>query len=204
MSFCKLSRTSPERWQVDYKDRELDASHIEPGWHAWISYLVDKPPTEDKIMALGVRPWESKEPKINMTLSRAAYRPYSTYAKNPTSVLTTADRHSTEPSRNTMLGNLLPNQETARHPLHEEPFDNAASWSPGHENDVITSNHCTDACMRSFERFQPGEKQLSLYCRMGISDAPHFPTLPTPSTCVSCLLCSLINPCRSQLCPNLI
>jgi len=65
------------RW-VDYKDKELDASQIEPGWHAWMSYLVDKPPVEDKIMAIGVRPWESKEPKINLTQSRGAYRPYST------------------------------------------------------------------------------------------------------------------------------
>jgi len=65
------------RW-VDYKDTELDASHIEPGWHAWMSYLVDKAPTEDKIMELGIRPWESKQPRVNMTGGRAAYRPYST------------------------------------------------------------------------------------------------------------------------------
>ncbi|RVX68305.1 hypothetical protein B0A52_07308 [Exophiala mesophila] len=65
------------RW-VDYKDVELDAAQIEPGWHAWMSYNVDKPPTEDPIMAIGLRPWESKTPKINMTGTRAAYRPYST------------------------------------------------------------------------------------------------------------------------------
>ncbi|KEF60611.1 NADH-ubiquinone oxidoreductase subunit [Exophiala aquamarina CBS 119918] len=65
------------RW-VDYKDYELDASQIDPGWHAWMSYNVDKPPTEDKIMALGIRPWESKVPVVNNTASRAAYRPYST------------------------------------------------------------------------------------------------------------------------------
>ncbi|KAJ9638579.1 hypothetical protein H2204_004350 [Knufia peltigerae] len=65
------------RW-VDYKDKELDASHIEPGWHAWMSYLVDKPPVEDKLLAVGVRPWETKQPVINNTGSRAAYRPYST------------------------------------------------------------------------------------------------------------------------------
>ena len=67
-----------KNWQVDFKDKELDASQIEPGWHAWMSYLVDKPPTEDKIMELGLRPWESKYPRVNMTQSRAAYRPYST------------------------------------------------------------------------------------------------------------------------------
>lgn len=73
---------SEELWtkfhQVDYKDKELDASHIEPGWHAWMSYLVDKPPVEDKLLAVGVRPWETKQPVINNTGSRAAYRPYST------------------------------------------------------------------------------------------------------------------------------
>jgi NADH:ubiquinone oxidoreductase subunit len=65
------------RW-VDYKDYELDASQLDPGWHAWISYMVDKPPTEDKIMALGVRPWEAQTPKVNLTQSWGAYRPYST------------------------------------------------------------------------------------------------------------------------------
>ena len=65
------------RW-VDYKDREYDASQIDPGWHAWMSYLVDKPPTEDKIMELNVRPWELKIPRNNYTLSRGAYRPYNT------------------------------------------------------------------------------------------------------------------------------
>jgi len=64
--------------KVDYKDKEFDASQIEPGWHAWMSYLVDKPPGEDKLLVTGLRPWEPKEPKINLTLSRAAYRPYST------------------------------------------------------------------------------------------------------------------------------
>ena len=65
------------RW-VDYKNKEYDSSQIEPGWHAWMSYLVDKPPTEDKIMQLGIREWETKEHRPNVTLGRAAYRPYST------------------------------------------------------------------------------------------------------------------------------
>lgn len=65
------------RW-VDYKDKELDASQIDPGWHAWMSYLVDLPPPEDKLMQFGQRPWEAQETKVNLTFSRAAYRPYST------------------------------------------------------------------------------------------------------------------------------
>ncbi|KIV77322.1 hypothetical protein PV11_09126 [Exophiala sideris] len=65
------------RW-VDYKNKELDASHIEPGWHAWMSYMVDKPPPDDKIMQRGLRPWEPEKPMINNTGGRAAYTPYST------------------------------------------------------------------------------------------------------------------------------
>ncbi|KAI9772935.1 MAG: NADH dehydrogenase 1 alpha subcomplex subunit 12 ndufa12/DAP13 [Geoglossum simile] len=65
------------RW-VDYKDKEFDASHIEPGWHAWISYLVDKPPKDDPILQTGVRAWEQKSHRANPTLSRSAYKPYST------------------------------------------------------------------------------------------------------------------------------
>ena len=41
--------------------------------------MVDKPPTEDPILQTGVRPWEPKEHIPNLTASRAAYKPYSTY-----------------------------------------------------------------------------------------------------------------------------
>ncbi|TVY28608.1 NADH dehydrogenase [ubiquinone] alpha subcomplex subunit [Lachnellula hyalina] len=65
------------RW-VDYKDYETDASHIEPGWHAWISYMVDKPPTQDPILKTQVRPWELPTHRPNLTFSRAAFKTYST------------------------------------------------------------------------------------------------------------------------------
>ncbi|PGH23393.1 hypothetical protein AJ80_02503 [Polytolypa hystricis UAMH7299] len=65
------------RW-VDYKDAEFDASQVDAGWHAWLAYIVDKPPTEDKIMQLGVRSWEQKEHRQNPTMSRAAFRTYNT------------------------------------------------------------------------------------------------------------------------------
>ncbi|CAL5871815.1 uncharacterized protein PFLUO_LOCUS6068 [Penicillium psychrofluorescens] len=65
------------RW-VDYKEVEYDASHIEPGWHAWISYMVDSPPTVDKILQTGIRPWELPEHRPNQTLSRTAFKTYST------------------------------------------------------------------------------------------------------------------------------
>lgn len=65
------------RW-VDYKDKEHDASQIDPGWHAWMSYMIDKPPSEDALLKFGKRPWEKEHTQVNMTQSRSAYRPYST------------------------------------------------------------------------------------------------------------------------------
>ncbi|KAJ5033530.1 uncharacterized protein L3040_008644 [Drepanopeziza brunnea f. sp. 'multigermtubi'] len=65
------------RW-VDYKDYECDPTQIEPGWRAWMSYTVDKPPTQDPLLQTKVRPWELPDHRPNMTFSRAAYKPYST------------------------------------------------------------------------------------------------------------------------------
>ncbi|KAE8418275.1 NADH ubiquinone oxidoreductase subunit NDUFA12-domain-containing protein [Aspergillus pseudocaelatus] len=65
------------RW-VDYKEKEYDPSQIEPGWHAWISYMVDQPPTADKILQTGVRTWELSEHRPMLTLSRAAFKTYNT------------------------------------------------------------------------------------------------------------------------------
>ena len=44
-----------------------------------MSYLVDKPPTEDAVNRLGQRVWELPDHRPNLTASRAAYKPYSTY-----------------------------------------------------------------------------------------------------------------------------
>lgn len=65
------------RW-VDYREHEFDPSQIEPGWHAWMSYVVDLPPNKDPIMQREVREWEPKEHKPVLTMSRSAYRPYNT------------------------------------------------------------------------------------------------------------------------------
>jgi NADH:ubiquinone oxidoreductase subunit len=71
------------RW-VDYKDKEYNPDQIEPGWHAWMSYMTHNPPNavdgahSDKIMQPGLRVWEPKEHKPVPTLSWGAYRPYST------------------------------------------------------------------------------------------------------------------------------
>ncbi|KAI0909931.1 NADH:ubiquinone oxidoreductase 13.4kD subunit [Ustulina deusta] len=67
------------RW-VDYKSHDFDAAQIEPGWHAWISYLVDKPPTLDPLLQYKRRAWEDADPKSipSYTLSWGAYKPYNT------------------------------------------------------------------------------------------------------------------------------
>ncbi|KAI1321377.1 NADH ubiquinone oxidoreductase subunit NDUFA12-domain-containing protein [Xylariaceae sp. FL0255] len=67
------------RW-VDYKKHDFDAAHIEPGWHAWISYAVDKPPTEDPLLQYKRKAWEDADPKTipNYTQTRGAFKTYST------------------------------------------------------------------------------------------------------------------------------
>ncbi|KHN98404.1 NADH:ubiquinone oxidoreductase, 17.2kDa subunit [Metarhizium album ARSEF 1941] len=65
------------RW-VEYAKHDYDAAQIDPGWHAWISYAVDKPPTEDKLMATGLRKFEKPHPIPNYTQTRGAFKTYST------------------------------------------------------------------------------------------------------------------------------
>lgn len=48
--------------------------------HAWMSYMVDAPPTVDKLMQPQLRAWEPKEHRPVLTASRSAYKPYNTYA----------------------------------------------------------------------------------------------------------------------------
>ncbi|THZ08816.1 hypothetical protein D6C93_00332, partial [Aureobasidium pullulans] len=58
------------RW-CDYKDQEFNP-------HAWMSYMVDKPPSQDPLLQRQVRPWEPAEHRPCLTWSRSAYRPFST------------------------------------------------------------------------------------------------------------------------------
>jgi len=44
-----------------------------------MSYMVDKPPSEDKLLQRGVRVWEGGMHRPLLTMSRSAYKPYSTY-----------------------------------------------------------------------------------------------------------------------------
>jgi len=73
-------------------------SQIEPGWyaipnrghlqrmltsrlarHAWMSYMVDKPPTEDPLLRRQVRVWEPEAHRPVLTFTRSAYKPYNTW-----------------------------------------------------------------------------------------------------------------------------
>lgn len=65
------------RW-VEYAKHDYDAGQIEPGWHAWISYSVDKPPVEDHLMATGTRVFEPAKPRPNFTQTRGAFKTYNT------------------------------------------------------------------------------------------------------------------------------
>ncbi|KAF8473817.1 NADH ubiquinone oxidoreductase subunit NDUFA12-domain-containing protein [Kalaharituber pfeilii] len=65
------------KWVVYHKP-DYDASEIEPGWHAWMHHLSDKPPTEEPILQPRKNPWSPTEHIPNGTLSRNAYKPYST------------------------------------------------------------------------------------------------------------------------------
>ncbi|WPB06302.1 uncharacterized protein RHO25_010959 [Cercospora beticola] len=58
------------RW-VDYKDSEYDP-------HAWMSYMVDKAPSEDKLLQRQVRAWEPSKHVPVLTASRSAFKTYNT------------------------------------------------------------------------------------------------------------------------------
>jgi NADH:ubiquinone oxidoreductase subunit len=59
-------------------DFAAKSDQIEPGWHAWLGYMVDKAPTEDPLLRTGIRAWEKKEHVPSMSMSRGAFKTYST------------------------------------------------------------------------------------------------------------------------------
>lgn len=62
-------RGGDRRWVIYNGDAE--ASRIPPGWHGWMHYKTDVPPTEDRYSA---HEWE--KPHVpNLTGTAAAYRP---------------------------------------------------------------------------------------------------------------------------------
>lgn len=77
--------TNPEeihmrtRW-VEYKDFwRYDATHAEPGWHYWLAYGTDTPPSALKPDEKAIRHIapEQHHP-INWTYTKGAYVPYNT------------------------------------------------------------------------------------------------------------------------------
>ena len=65
------------RW-VDYHDKDFDPSQMEPGWHAWMSYMTRDPPSGDPIAQTGQRAWEPQTHRPNLTATRGAFRTYNT------------------------------------------------------------------------------------------------------------------------------
>lgn len=62
-------RKNGKRWVI--YNGSAEASSIPPGWHGWIHYRTDVPPTES---AYAPRQWE--KPHVpNLTGTAAAYRP---------------------------------------------------------------------------------------------------------------------------------
>lgn len=47
--------------------------------HAWMSYMVDKSPAEDKLLQRSIRAWEPEKHVPVMTASRSAFKTFSTY-----------------------------------------------------------------------------------------------------------------------------
>ncbi|ROT38998.1 NADH:ubiquinone oxidoreductase 13.4kD subunit [Sodiomyces alkalinus F11] len=65
------------RW-VEYKKHDYDAAQIEPGWHAWMSYGVDKSPTEDPLLRTGGNKWDLPKATPNFTATSGNYITYNT------------------------------------------------------------------------------------------------------------------------------
>jgi NADH:ubiquinone oxidoreductase subunit len=56
---------------------------MEPQWHLWMSQGVDVPPSQDPLMS-PERAWAKTEHTPNFTMTRGAYKPYSTYVSPST------------------------------------------------------------------------------------------------------------------------
>lgn len=69
-------RLSQDGMPVRILDISRPATDI--GRHAWMSYMVDKPPSEDKLMQRSIRPWEPAEHKPMLTASRSAFKTFNT------------------------------------------------------------------------------------------------------------------------------
>lgn len=59
----------PRRWVI--YPQLSEASQVPPGWHGWLHYTVDTPPTAE---SYSPRPWQ-KPHEMNATGTPQAYRP---------------------------------------------------------------------------------------------------------------------------------
>lgn len=73
----------PREHNARHDELTRDSGHIEPMWHSWISYAIDTPPPQDPLYGKP-RSWAKPVHIPNLTFSRAAYKPYNTYASPPT------------------------------------------------------------------------------------------------------------------------
>jgi len=81
----------PRRWVI-YKDL-AEASFIPPGWHGWMHYTTDAPPTDTHEAP---RPWEQSH-RPNMTGTSQAYRPAGSVLNNTDRPRGTGDYQSWKP-----------------------------------------------------------------------------------------------------------
>lgn len=69
--------------------------------------MVDTPPTADKLLQPGQRTWEIPEHRPNLTLSRAAFKTYSTYVQHnrvyPVRIIPLANSSSQHPPQDLRL-----------------------------------------------------------------------------------------------------
>lgn len=66
------------RW-VEYQKWDIDMSHVEPGWHYWLAYGTDTPPSKLKPEQISERAYPlPKFHRVNFTGTPGAYVPYNT------------------------------------------------------------------------------------------------------------------------------
>lgn len=65
------------RW-VEYADWSPDMSQVEPGWHYWLGYGTNTPPTKLQGLEKSTRAYPLPQHKPNYTNTWGAYVPYNT------------------------------------------------------------------------------------------------------------------------------
>ena len=100
----QLRREGPDMWRgprtalLDYAvthdyNGPAEASAIPPGWHAWMHYRAELPPTEERYVP---RAWE-KPHQPNLTGTAYAYRPKGSILGAPQRPLTDGEYDAWRP-----------------------------------------------------------------------------------------------------------